>query len=341
MKSLFLAWSLVFSCSAWAGEAWQSALSREVETRISNGQFVDGAAGVITKGQREIETFGNAKSDTIFEIGSITKTFTAIIFARLINEGVLGESDPVEKFVPDLKGTFAGQIKLSELASHTSGLVKIPSDIPLDSNPYVDYTWPKFLNYLRSLKTARTEKPFALEYSNSGYALLGHVLSVASGKSYFALVRSEITRPLKMRDTFGVVSPSKRSRFIDGYDNLKVAHHWEFDVFAPTGAMRSTILDMSKFAQALLKPDSSWLGRAIALIKTRAWGSDERVLDLPFFYKNGGTGGFRSVLLIDNRREIAIFILTNVSYDADALVVPIIRAIINRKYLNSGAEVAK
>lgn len=326
-----LAWSLVFPCSSWAVEAWQSTLGREVEARISKGQFVDGVAGVISKGQLELEAFGRAKTDTIFEIGSITKTFTAIIFAQSINDGILGESDSVEKFVPELRGTFAGLIKLSQLASHTSGLSKIPTDLPLDSNPYVHYTWPKFLNYLKSLKTVRAEKPFGLEYSNSGYALLGHVLSVATGKSFAELVRERITEPLKMRDTSIVVSKLKEARFIAGYDNLKVVPHWDWDVFAPTGAVRSTILDMAKFSRTLVAADSSRLGRAIALSKARAWGSDERIHGFPYFYKNGGTGGFRSALLIDDRRELAIFILTNVYYEADSLISVIAKSIIQNQ----------
>ena len=301
----------------------------KLQQRALQGLFADGVVGVVYKERAvpETLTFGQAKTNTIFEIGSITKSFTGILFARLILDKRLSSDDPVEKFVPGLAGTFAGQIRLSELATHTSGLARIPDDLPETSDPYADYSWNELLQYLKTAKAPGGLKPYPADYSNTGFALLGKVLELAANESFDGLLSDDILAPLQMTDTFMVAPPNASSRFIDGHTTPQVtASHWSWLVFGPTGAVRSTVVDMVKYIKANLELNISPLGQAMKLSQEKGWGWDSQILKLPFPYKNGGTGGFASAMFIDRNRGAAAIVLTNISYEADSLIVPILKA---------------
>ncbi|MNJ99865.1 Beta-lactamase precursor [compost metagenome] len=308
---------------------WYPELKSIVDARTSQNKFVDGAVGVITKQFEtpETATFGLANLNTLFEIGSITKSFTGIIFAQLVLEKTVSSEDTVEKYIPELRGTFAGQIQLAALATHSSGLARVPEDIPNTLNPYSHYTWSQLLIYLKDVKPIAESKPYPLQYSNTGFALLGKVLEIASGESYSSLLQKRIFDPINMTDTSLQISFKNRNRLIDGHGaDLKVMPHWDWLVFAPTGGIRSTASDMIKFLSANLYIDHSDLGKAIKLSQKNKWGWDSQTLNLPFPYKNGGTYSFSSAMFIDHTRQVAGIILTNTSYEVDSLVVPILKA---------------
>ena len=280
-----------------------------------------------TSSKPETATFGAAKLNTLFEIGSISKSFTGIIFAQMILANSLSETDPVEKYIPELTGTFSGQIKLADLATHTSGLSRMPSDIPQTLNPYSEYSWEKLLAYLKTAKQNSESKPYKLDYSNTGFALLGKVLEVASKESYSDLLKKRILIPLNMTDTCLQVQPAKLTRFIAGYwSDLTPMPHWDWLVFAPTGGIRSTTSDMIKYIKANLHIKKSNLGKAMELSQKNNWGWDSEILKLPFPFKNGATYGFSSTMFIDHQRQAAAIILTNISYESDSLLAPILKA---------------
>lgn len=305
---------------------WYPEMKTMVDERIAQNLFVDGAMGVISNQSTEPETavFGKAKLDTIFEIGSITKAFTGIMFAQMVLENTLEASDTVAKFVPELSGTFAGAVTLADLATHKSGLARLPEDIVDSVNPYATYSWVQLVNYLKTAQATNEPKP---DYSNTGTALLGQILAIKDGVTYAELLEKRITKPLGMDDTSLSVTDCKKDRFIDGYDaELNVVSHWDFAVFAPTGAIRSTVNDMLKFIKLNLRPDDSTLGQAMQLSQKNNWGWDSEIIGLPFPYKNGGTAGFSTAMFIDHSRKTAAIILTNISYEADSFIIPILKA---------------
>lgn len=305
---------------------WYPEMKTMVDERIAQNLFVDGAMGVISNQSPEAETavFGKAKLDTIFEIGSITKAFTGIMFAQMVLENTLGASDTVAKFIPELAGTFAGSITLEDLATHKSGLARLPEDIVDGENPYATYNRQQLVSYLKTAQPTNEPKP---DYSNTGTALLGEILAIADGVTYAELLEKRITKPLGMNDTSLKVADCNKDRFIDGYDlELKVVMHWDFDVFSPTGAIRSTINDMLKFIKLNLRPDNSTLAQAMQLSQKNHWGWDTELIGFPFPYKNGGTAGFSSAMFIDHGRKTAAIILTNIAYEADSFIIPILKA---------------
>lgn len=126
--------------------------------------------------------------DTVFEIGSITKVFTALLLADMVAHGEMALNDPAEKYLPPegRPKLFDGKpFSLLDLATYTSGLPQRPTNMdPRDkSNPYADYTVQQLYEFL-STYTPRYYPGSHYQYSNVGFGLLGHVLSLRAGRSY-------------------------------------------------------------------------------------------------------------------------------------------------------------
>src|SRR5208283_4407870 len=115
--------------------------------------------------------------DTVFEIGSITKVFTALLLADMAQRGEVALTDPVSKYLPKgvkMPGRNGHAIMLQDLATHTSGLPRLPSNMkPKDfMNPYADYTPELLYQFLSSYELPR-DPGSKWEYSNLGAGLLG------------------------------------------------------------------------------------------------------------------------------------------------------------------------
>jgi D-alanyl-D-alanine-carboxypeptidase/D-alanyl-D-alanine-endopeptidase len=224
-------------------------------------------AGVIdAKGRRVIAHGRLAAGDTrppdaetVFEIGSITKVFTALLLADMVRRNEVALTDPVTKYlpaeakVPERNGR---AITLEDLASHTSGLPRMPSNFaPQDPlNPYADYGVDRLLQFLSSYTLTR-DPGAQYEYSNLGGGLLGTVLARRAGMSYEALVESRITGPLGMKNTRLTLSPEMKARMATGHNGqLAATANWDFpadtSAVAGAGGLRSTMNDMLIFLAA-------------------------------------------------------------------------------------------
>src|ERR1039457_6874249 len=164
-------------------------------------------------------------NDTVFEIGSTTKVFTSTILADMVQRGEVSLDDPVAKYLPaDVKMPRRGgkQITLIDLATHTSGLPRMPSNFaPKDiDNPYADYTVANLFHFLSSYELTR-DIGSKFEYSNMGVGLLGSALGNRAGMDYEALVRARVTGPLKMDNTRIALSPEMKSRLAQGHNEAR------------------------------------------------------------------------------------------------------------------------
>lgn len=280
-----------------------------VRERVAAGMMKETAVGVINA-KGEVTTFGPA--GTVYEIGSITKVFTAVLLADMVERGEVALTDPVGKFLPEgVKVPERGgkQITLLDLVTHTSGLPRLPTNLqPKDvANPYADYTVADLYTFLNGYVLPRDIGAQA-EYSNLGMGLLGHALALRAGKDYPALVRERILAPLGMKEEGTLAA---------GHDEkLRPAKHWDLPVLAGAGALRSTVNDMLLFAKAACGLKKSKLDGAFA--RTRgpvalAWqkNGDE------VYWHGGGTGGFRSFLGCSMKSGTAAVVLSNVAIGVD------------------------
>ncbi|MDB4921147.1 serine hydrolase [Mucilaginibacter sp.] len=319
-----------------------SDMDKQVDTvarkYIQKANTVGLCIGIIKDGKTRIYQYGETKkgngklpnADSFFEIGSITKTFTATLLAWYVNEGKVKLTDPITMYLPDsvavnqsLKG-----ITLLNLVNHTSGLVSVPDNLKDNMtdqfNPYKDYTKQLMYSYLKicRLNNKPGEK---YAYSNLGVGLLGTILQYVSGKTFEQMVTTVITRPLGMLSTAQYLNPLLSPRFVSVYNsdgNPTIA--WDFDVLAPCGALRSTVNDLLRYAKANMHPGADSLSKAIELTHHITFTKDVKiglgwhvipVNGISYYFHNGGTYGSNSFLAFNADKNIAIVVLSN-AYEA-------------------------
>jgi CubicO group peptidase (beta-lactamase class C family) len=313
-------------------------------TRVDRQHWATGiVVGLVTpQGARTIAYGATSKggaqkvgADTVYDIGSITKVFTALALADMTRQGEVALDDPVAKYLPKgavLPQDGAREITLADLATHTAGLPLRPGNLaPKDpDNKYAGYSVADLLRYLAH---ARPAHPIggAYDYSNPGSGLLGVALAHRAGADYDTLIEQRILRPLGMDDTRRSATPSMQSRMARGYSydvasaDLTPAKHWDFGSgVAGAGGYRSTANDMMKFLQAVLGIHPSPLAPDFAaMTKTRrpggmmpataialAWNILDRD-GREIAWKNGSVGGFRSFIGYDAAARIGVVVLTN------------------------------
>jgi len=197
-------------------------------------------------------------AEAAFEIGSITKVFTATLLALMIESGKLCLDDPIEKFLPfTIKGKPA--ITLKHLVSHTSGLPRLPSDFfshpdYLASNPYLNYNEQRLITYLSEYIELESSPGEQFSYSNLGYGLLSYLLTIFNDQLFEKLIEKYILLPLKMHHS-GFNRKSIKTSIVKGMDSQgAIASSWDGGVLSGCVGMLSTSSDLSKFALQMLKP---------------------------------------------------------------------------------------
>ncbi len=303
-------------------------------------QAVGIVVGVVDANGRRIVAHGKRAAgdprlpdgDTVFEIGSITKVFTSILLADAVERKEVALTDPVAKYLPaTVTVPQRGRaITLEDLASHRSGLPRMPSNFaPKDAaNPYADYSVEQMYQFLSAHQLTR-DVGAQYQYSNYGVGLLGHVLARRAGMDYEALVKARITGPLGMRDTTITLTPEMKTRLAGGHTGtLEPTGLWDLPTFAGAGALRSTANDMLTFLSAAIgltpSPLSAAMGRTLAARWPAGQGPMEIALGWHIFkapdgdliWHNGGTGGYRTFMGFNPRTRLGVVVLSNTSTPA-------------------------
>ncbi|MBS1827045.1 MAG: beta-lactamase family protein [Acidobacteria bacterium] len=260
------------------------------------------AIAVSQRGRSRILTYGAARPDSLFPIGSITKTFTALSLART----ALPLHTPLSP-QPD-------SITLLDLATHYSGLPPIPP------NAKPDYTADQLAAWLNRRLQRPTEPSFT--YSNLGYAALGQFLANRAGLSFPELLTREITTPLQLPDTTLNPTPDQQTRIPQGFNpRWQPVPLLHLEAFAPAGAILSTPTDLLRYLEANLHPPPE-LAAAIRLAhhphrpifgKYRiglGWIIDT---ETGIHWHNGAIGGFTSHAFLHPGDNYAAAILFNQS----------------------------
>lgn len=210
--------------------------------------------------------------NTLFNIGSITKTFTTLLLADMVKQGIVNLNDPIEKYlpasvkVPEFKGH---KITLEDLATHTSGLPEWPSNVWLNNNIgniNPNYSATQLYQALSNTKLTRAPGSY-VQYSSFGIGLLGHILSLKAGVPYEQLVKDRILNVLGMNDTKITLSQNEiNNRFPIGHMGGKeIITPTIPTILADSGAFRSTAPDMLKYVSANLGLIQTKLDDAIQL----------------------------------------------------------------------------
>ena len=337
------AMSLLFLLAPVAMAAAHDEIHAALVNRVDEAHKTVGiVVGIIDARGREVLAYGKADrmsalapdGDTIFEIGSLTKVFTSLVLADMIERGEVKPDDPVAKYLPaDAKvpGRNGRQITLLDLSMQISGLPRLPDNLqPADQfNPYTDYTDARLLDFLSRYALTRDigEK---YEYSNLGVGLLGFALARKAGVSYEEMVRRRILEPLGMTSTTITLTTAQKKRLAAGHSaGLERVPNWDFDALAGCGAIRSTANDLLKFLSAHLELTDTPLRPAIR--RMRSVHHDTGTPDLEIMmgwhvwhrygtdivWHNGGTYGYHSFAGFDPAKQTGVVVLCNSGFDID------------------------
>jgi serine-type D-Ala-D-Ala carboxypeptidase/endopeptidase len=323
------AWSLgvclMTSISANAG-LLPERVEKAAQERIAAGTYQTLVFGVVDGDKSEVVAFGKLDDgrapdgNTVYEIGSVTKTFTGTLLARAVLLGRVTLETPVAELLPDFKIPSRGgkEITLRDLGTHHSGLPREASG---------DYDAAKLKAFLAAYELPR-DPGTAYEYSNLGFALLGYALAQLEHTTYGAMTDKEILNPLGMTMSGAVLADAMRAHLATGHDYTgKAANYLDTDALVGAGAIRSTANDMLRYLKANMGIDQSRLATTIKLAqrprsdmsKTMRIGLAWITTDQGIVWHNGMTAGHRSFLgfTADGRRGVVI--LANTAVDTDDL----------------------
>lgn len=281
-------------------------------------------------GETDRATNKKANAQTVYEIGSITKTFVGYLLAKAVSEKKLSLNDPITLYLPDSVASNEAlkEIKIVNLTNHTSGLPRLPLDLfftkGLDAaDPYAHYNDEMLFNGLKQIEP--TSKPgVQYEYSNYAVGILGTILARVNKMSFPQMVETFITKPMKMNSTSAanIVLPGQAI----GYnEKMEVMPYWNFQSNAAAGSIKSSATDMLLYGKCNMK---TMQGKSVisTLLTTPTWQNEPVYITLgwlqskpgeaPVKYEHsGGTAGFRTHLTICPEKNWVVLAMANQASD--------------------------
>jgi CubicO group peptidase (beta-lactamase class C family) len=291
------------------------------------------AVGIVELRRRRVIVYGKQDSgdarsvgaNTLFEIGSLTKVFTALLLADMVHRKELQFDDPIDLYLPSGFSTpqrNGRAMTLADLATHTSGLPLFP---PITGNPLealARFTASELRLWLVDLILSR-DPGAQWAYSNVGYGLLGLALANKAGTTYEALLNRRIIGPLELKDTTLHPTGEATRRLAAGHDpKLAPIPPLDLGIFAPAGALRSTVGNLLRFVSAVLPNSRSPLEASAQLLfsirrPAPAIGGDQALgwevvtgTD-PFVAKDGVTAGQAASIVLDVPKQTGVVVLSN------------------------------
>ncbi|WP_196095880.1 MIR family cephalosporin-hydrolyzing class C beta-lactamase [Enterobacter roggenkampii] len=367
-KSLSCALLLSVTSAAFAAPMSEKQLAEVVErtvTPLMNAQAIPGmAVAVIYQGQPHYFTFGKADvaankpvtPQTLFELGSISKTFTGVLGGDAIARGEIALGDPVAKYWPELTGKQWQGIRMLDLATYTAGglPLQVPDEVT-DTASLLRF----YQNWQPQWKPGTTRL-----YANASIGLFGALAVKPSGMSYEQAMTTRVFKPLKLDHTWINVPKAEEAHYAWGYREGKAVHVSPGMLDAEAYGVKTNVKDLASWVIANMKPDSLQapsLKQGIALAQSRYWrvgamyqglgwemlnwpvdaktvvgGSDNKVALAPlpvaevnppappvkasWVHKTGSTGGFGSYVAFIPEKQLGIVMLANKSYPNPARV---------------------
>lgn len=332
-----------------AGDALPETVQAWLKQRCDSQPGLSFAAATISKDGIQTYFYGQTQKDgkpvdgdTLYEIGSISKVYTASLLAVAASQNQLTENDPLSSLFPE--GTqlpqFEGKaIRLVDLATHQSGLPRLPFNLKPKrmEDPYVGYDGHALTTYLAEYALPHAPGT-TWAYSNLGAGLLGFALAQSQATTYEQLLQNNLLRPLGLTNTMITLSPEQQKRLAIGHNKMmQPVSNWDFDALAGAGAVRSTVEDLAAFVAAHLFPEDSPLGRALASTHRArvAAGSANPPMALGWFilpdaqgrvlWHAGQTGGYRAMAAFDPQAGFGVVLLTNSHEDVEQLAMHTMR----------------
>lgn len=356
------------SCTALAAPHTEQQITEIVNraiTPLMKEQVIPGmAVAVIYQGTPYYFTWGDADvakkqpvtQQTLFELGSVSKTFTGVLGGDAIARGEISLNDPATKYWPELTGKQWQGITLLHLATYTAGglPLQVPEDVTTDT---------ELRRYYQNWQPEWAPGTHRL-YANASIGLFGAMAVKPSGLSFEKAMTERVLQPLKLTHTWITVPPAEQKHYAWGYRDGKAVHVSPGQLDAEAYGVKSTIQDMARWVQFNMdtsKISEKTLQQGITLAQSRYWqigdmyqglgwemlnwpvnpdtiinGSDSKIalaalpakavtppvpaVSASWVHKTGATGGFGSYVAFVPQKELGIVMLANKNYPNPARV---------------------
>jgi CubicO group peptidase (beta-lactamase class C family) len=315
-------------------------LAERIDTLAAQEDGIGMVVGVVGPQGRRVISYGHLNQgdprplngDTVFEIGSVGKVFTALLLAAMVQKGEVALADPVAKYLPanlKLPERNGRQITLVDLVTHTSGLPFMPDDVPaVDESAARRYGAHQLYQFLARYELPR-DPGTEWDYSNIGYWLLGQALAFRAGTDFQSLLRARVIAPLNLHSTdFPLpLSAKLKSRLAVGHNAVlqPAPDFYATSIYAAVGpeagGLVSSVNDLLTLLSAAVGYERSPLALSIAsMLNTRrpidgseqalGWvvtgkGQDELVTH------EGSTWGFASYIAWEPGTRVGVVVLSN------------------------------
>lgn len=335
--------ALFFYRSTLTPEINTTQLDYYFETLNDNNKFMGGVA-VLKEGEliysknvgfSDYENKIEAEENTKYRIGSTSKTFTAVLVLKAVEEGKLSLDDKLAKFFPDVVN--AKDIKIEYLLNHRSGVYSVTSEPDFLDWRTEHKTRAEILDIIKS-GTSQFKPNSKAYYSNSNYILLTYILEDVYGKSYNEILKEKITKPLLINNTYLDDKIDTANRESKSY---KFVVDWEADLETDTsiplgaGGMVSTTVDLTKFINALFNGgilERKTVEKMATIMDTVGLGLFETRIDGKVAYEHPGViDGFRANYIYIPEDEVIYAFTTNgLNYEDKLIQKTVMDAIYNK-----------
>lgn len=331
MKFTSLILSLIITNSIAFSQGSASFESDKISEYIENVKKEYNIPGIVVaisdeNGVMYLENFGNVAKDDLFQIGSLSKSFTGLLTLKLHEKGLLNLDDPVVKYLDWFEykdKTVSDKITIKNLLYHTSGLTtKMGTECLKKEN---ENNQTDLSNRLKLFELEAND-PSIFRYSNLNYKFLGYIIESATKDSYGNVLNEEITKPLSMSNTTGYVTDN----FVQGfqyflyYPIVPISINYHKDDI-PAGYIGSTAVDMSNYLTELMNSyngkENTFISKKTALalfepdpskksLYAMGWVIMDRANTKTFFH-DGATESFSTHMTIVPEINKNIVVLTN------------------------------
>jgi len=302
-----LAWQGCVASALAAAPVITPAVQASIRARVDYAYNPGIVAGMVNADGRAYFSYGQTAYDsgvlpdehTLYEIGSVTKVFTATLLAEMVARGEVQLGDAVESLLPASASVPARngiQISLEHLTTHSSGL---PGNPPLGMsdplNPFASFTEQDLYAFLATYVLPR-DPGSAFEYSNLGVGLLGHALAHRLQLTYENALRTRILQPLGLTDTTITLAPNQTARRVPGYAGVVPRPPFQMASLAGAGVLLSTADDLLTFLEYQLGLRATALASVLQSTQTGRFSTPDPTLQFGLGWQVISSGSIHLIM---------------------------------------------
>ncbi|MFK7759937.1 MAG: serine hydrolase domain-containing protein [Phycisphaerales bacterium] len=321
-----------YACAQLAASTVEDAVHKHIDPLVGSklipgavvGVFADGKESYYTLGALAYDSDEQPSFDTLYEIGSVSKVMTGILFADAIRRGEVTKDTLLDELLPedsDAKDFEGEEIKLWHLTTHSSGWPTAPLNLSSSDpdRPFLGYTQEMVLEYISKVSPKRAPGT-EFEYSNLGVGVLGDQIASNAGMGYEQAVTERVFEPIGIDDIQITLDDEELKRLAPATSNGRLTKAWaDIGPFNPAGMWVGSAPAMIEFARANLSDEDGGIYDSLEAAREPMFDSGFGKVafgwmlarDGSTYWHNGMTGGYSSYFAVNRDLETAVVVLTN------------------------------